>query len=70
MRAIPPSQPLSGPPALFGPAVIIAGGPYNGLKGNVAKSCDTWGSVVIDFEHQWHEVVTELRFLRPLQPAA
>lgn len=66
---LPAAEPLKTPPAVMGPAVKITGGPYNGLKGNLAKSCEAFASVVIEFDHAWFEIVTELQWLAPLNPA-
>jgi hypothetical protein len=64
--SLPAAEPLASPPKIMGEAVQITSGPYNGLRGNLCKLCDTWCSVVIEFEHQWFEIVTESRWLKPL----
>jgi hypothetical protein len=66
MSTLPAAQALGTSPAILGPAVRITSGPYNGLKGNLAKQCDTFSSIVIEFEKAWFEIVTETRWLAPL----
>lgn len=67
-QTLPQAEALKTPPALMGPAVKITGGPYNGLKGNLAKSCEAFCSVVIEFDKAWFEIVTETQWLAPLDP--
>lgn len=71
MNTLPNAEALAGPPRIMGQPVKITSGPYNGLKGNLAKASDTWASVVIEFENRWFEIVTEVRWLAPMdEPAA
>lgn len=75
LPVLPEAQPLKSPPdpSLFLTAPVkVTGGPYNGLCGNVAKLCDEWCSLFIEFEHRWFEIVTRVEWLKPLEetPAA
>jgi hypothetical protein len=47
-------------------AVRIVGGPLNGLQGQMAKVCDTVGSLFVNFDGRQHEMLVELRFVLPL----
>lgn len=49
-----------------GVQVKITGGQYNGFTGTLAKTCEAFGSVAMEFERTFHEIVVELKFLTPL----
>lgn len=49
-----------------GLAVRITGGKFNGFDAQIAKLCENHCSVLIEFEKQIHEVITETKWLTPL----
>lgn len=53
---------------MFDPGTVIrfTGGKFNGFQGVVAKSCDSFCSVVVDFEGKQIEVVEACAHMMPL----
>ena len=49
-----------------GEPVRFTGGKYNGFEGTVAKLCDEYASVVINYEGKPHELVESVKFLTPM----
>ena len=63
-RNLPQLQTMSA--LSVGLEVRFTGGKYNGFEGQVAKLCDEYASVIINYDGKPHELVESTKFLTPL----
>jgi hypothetical protein len=47
--------------------IRVTAGPYNGMEGVIVKLCDSFASILVNFEGAPHELVVEVAHLVPLQ---